>query len=94
MHGEADNRRFSICLQPEMQESVAEFMAQVHKSVNEMSVIYLQNERRYNYTTPKSFLEQIKLYQNLLNTNHAELQAKMMRLENGLEKLNSTAQQV
>jgi dynein heavy chain len=69
-------------------------MAQVHKSVNEMSVSYLQNERRYNYTTPKSFLEQIKLYQNLLNTKHQELQAKMSRLENGLEKLKSTAQQV
>lgn len=77
-----------------MQASVAQFMAQVHKSVNEMSVSYLSNERRYNYTTPKSFLEQIKLYQNLLNTKHVELQAKMNRLENGLEKLKSTAQQV
>lgn len=42
-----------------LQESVSEFMAFVHKSVNDMSVIYLQNDRRYNYTTPKSFLEQI-----------------------------------
>ena len=83
-----------LCLQPDMQESVAQFMAQVHKSVNEMSTAYLTNERRYNYTTPKSFLEQIKLYQNLLNAKHTELQAKMMRLENGLEKLKSTAQQV
>jgi hypothetical protein len=32
-------------------------MAYVHKSVNEMSKQYLTNERRYNYTTPKSFLE-------------------------------------
>ena len=32
-------------------------MAYVHKSVNEMSKQYLANERRYNYTTPKSFLE-------------------------------------
>ncbi len=77
-----------------MKDSVAQFMAGVHQSVNQMSVTYLQNERRYNYTTPKSFLEQIKLYQNLLGKNHTELLGKMNRLENGLEKLKSTAQQV
>lgn len=32
-------------------------MAYVHGSVNEMSKLYLANEKRYNYTTPKSFLE-------------------------------------
>ena len=69
-------------------------MAGVHQSVNQMSVSYLQNERRYNYTTPKSFLEQIKLYQSLLVMKHSELQAKMTRLENGLEKLGNTASQV
>lgn len=77
-----------------MRISIANFMSYVHKSVNEMSSSYLQNEKRYNYTTPKSFLEQIKLYQNLLNKNNSELQAKIIRLENGLEKLRSTATQV
>jgi dynein heavy chain len=81
-------------LSPEMRESVALFMANVHTSVNEMSQVYLQNERRYNYTTPKSFLEQIKLYQNLLQAKHNELLAKTQRLENGLEKLKSTTSQV
>ena len=69
-------------------------MSNVHKSVNEMSHVYLTNERRYNYTTPKSFLEQIKLYQNLLQAKFDELQAKTVRLENGLEKLKSTSAQV
>ena len=77
-----------------MKKSVAQFMAGVHKSVNEMSVSYLLNERRYNYTTPKSFLEQIKLYQNLLSMKHTELLQNMSRLENGLEKLGNTASQV
>ena len=83
-----------MCLQPEMKDSVSQFMSGVHQSVNRMSISYLQNERRYNYTTPKSFLEQIKLYQNLLGRKHQELLASMNRLENGLEKLKSTAQQV
>ena len=69
-------------------------MSYVHTSVNETSKTYLANERRYNYTTPKSFLEQIVLYQNLLKVKSNELTAKMQRLENGLTKLQSTAQQV
>ena len=69
-------------------------MAYVHSSVNEMSKMYLANERRYNYTTPKSFLEQIKLYQNLLAKKHTELTSSMERLEGGLTKLQSTAAQV
>ncbi|XP_029655176.1 dynein beta chain, ciliary-like [Octopus sinensis] len=59
-----------------------------------MSKVYYNKERRYNYTTPKSFLEQIRLYQTLLKDRHLDLQAKMQRLENGLEKLKSTTQQV
>uniref|UniRef100_A0A8B9MIW9 Dynein axonemal heavy chain 17 n=1 Tax=Accipiter nisus TaxID=211598 RepID=A0A8B9MIW9_9AVES len=77
-----------------MKDSISKFMAYVHTSVNEISRLYLSNERRYNYTTPKSFLEQIKLYQNLLLKKGKDLKAKMERLENGLEKLNSTSAQV
>lgn len=69
-------------------------MAYAHTSVNSMSRIYLQNERRYNYTTPKSFLEQISLYSRLLRLKSAELSGKIDRLQNGLAKLRSTAEQV
>uniref|UniRef100_A0A8C1ZKF9 AAA+ ATPase domain-containing protein n=1 Tax=Cyprinus carpio TaxID=7962 RepID=A0A8C1ZKF9_CYPCA len=77
-----------------IQDSVSKFMAYVHISVNKTSKDYLANERRYNYTTPKSFLEQIKLYGNLLALKKKDLTSKMERLENGLEKLNSTTAQV
>ena len=69
-------------------------MSFVHTTVNDLSGQYLTNDRRYNYTTPKSFLEQIKLYENLLKVKKVELFAKMERLENGLQKLQSTAAQV
>lgn len=68
-------------------------MAYAHVSVNDMSKLYLQTDRRYNYTTPKSFLEQINLYMNLLKKKHSELQCKKERLESGLEKLRQTAEQ-
>ncbi|CAB1338590.1 unnamed protein product, partial [Coregonus sp. 'balchen'] len=81
-------------IMPEVKESLSQFMAFVHKTVNEMSKSYLLSDRRYNYTTPKTFLEQIKLYQNLLAVKRSELLSKMERLENGLTKLENTSAQV
>ncbi|XP_055341295.1 LOW QUALITY PROTEIN: dynein beta chain, ciliary-like [Paramacrobiotus metropolitanus] len=77
-----------------LRESIAQFMAFVHSTVNDISVTYLQNERRHNYTTPKSFLEHIRLYSTLLTRKVQELQSSMNRLENGLQKIRSTATQV
>ncbi|KAK6302905.1 hypothetical protein J4Q44_G00272600 [Coregonus suidteri] len=71
-----------------------EFISYAHTSVNEVSVKYQQNEKHFNYTTPKSFLEFMKLYGNLLGTKRRELTQKMERLENGLQKLQTTASQV
>uniref|UniRef100_A0A3Q3AWS9 Dynein axonemal heavy chain 11 n=1 Tax=Kryptolebias marmoratus TaxID=37003 RepID=A0A3Q3AWS9_KRYMA len=81
-------------IEPAVQESISLFMAHVHTSVNQASEKYLQNEKRYNYTTPRSFLQQITLYRNLLEKSRAQLQHQMNRLENGLQKLQSTAAQV
>lgn len=86
---------FSICfLQEHLRKSVAKFMANTHTSVNLMSQVYLTNEKRYNYTTPKSFLEQISLYFKLLNEKSRENLDRIEKLENGLTKLVSTSQQV
>lgn len=83
-----------LCFQQALRDQVSQFMAYAHTSVNSMSKLYLQNERRYNYTTPKSYLEQINLYSKLLRQKSVELTGKIQRLENGLDKLKSTAEQV
>nr|XP_020145462.1 dynein heavy chain 11, axonemal [Microcebus murinus] len=75
-------------------DSVSLFMAHVHISVNEMSARYYQNERRHNYTTPKSFLEQISLFKNLLKKKQNEVSQKKEHLVNGIQKLQTTASQV
>ncbi|XP_047613274.1 dynein axonemal heavy chain 9 isoform X4 [Phacochoerus africanus] len=80
-------------IEPAVKPSISKFMAFVHTSVNQTSQSYLSNEQRYNYTTPKSFLEFIRLYQGLLRRNGEELTAKIQRLENGLLKLHSTSAQ-
>ena len=74
--------------------SIAQFMSYVHASVNEISKAYLLNDRRHNYTTPKSYLELINLYVKILTQKHDEVEGKMNRLENGLEKLRVTGAQV
>ncbi|NXE96762.1 DYH17 protein, partial [Menura novaehollandiae] len=81
-------------IEPEVKASISRFMSFVHTSAKEMSKTYLAMERRYNYTTPKTFLEQIKLYQNLLASKRSKLSANIERLEKGLMKLQSTASQV
>ncbi|XP_045383116.1 dynein axonemal heavy chain 9 isoform X2 [Lemur catta] len=81
-------------IEPTVKQSISKFMAFVHTSVNQISQSYLSNEQRHNYTTPKSFLEFIRLYQTLLHRNRKELKSKTERLENGLLKLHSTSAQV
>uniref|UniRef100_A0A3Q3L381 Dynein axonemal heavy chain 11 n=1 Tax=Labrus bergylta TaxID=56723 RepID=A0A3Q3L381_9LABR len=82
-------------LEPKVRASISEFISYAHTSVNEVSYQrYQQNEKHFNYTTPKSFLEFMKLYGNLLGKKRTELTQKMERLENGLLKLKSTASQV
>uniref|UniRef100_A0A3B3Y630 AAA+ ATPase domain-containing protein n=1 Tax=Poecilia mexicana TaxID=48701 RepID=A0A3B3Y630_9TELE len=81
-------------LEPEIRVSISDFISYAHTSVNEVSVKYQQNEKHFNYTTPKSFLEFMKLYDNLLGKKRRELSQKMDRLENGLQKLKNTASQV
>ena len=69
-------------------------MAYVHLSVNKASDKYKQVERRYNYTTPKSFLELISFYKMLLEKKRGNLTQLTERLEKGINTLRKTATNV
>ena len=73
---------------------IGEFMAHVHNSSTQMSKTYLANDKRYNYTTPKSFLELINLYVKILEEKNIEFKGKIERLGTGLNKLKSTGAMV
>jgi hypothetical protein len=62
--------------------------------VSQASQQYLETYRRYNYTTPKSYLELISLYKTLLAQKRSELQAAKERLQNGVEKIAQASAQV
>lgn len=81
-------------LPPEYVNNASQFMSFVHSIVNEISQRYLLYEKRYNYTTPKTFLEQISLYSKLLTEKTVGLKHNIIRLENGLLKLASTSEEV
>ena len=74
----------------EIKENICYHVAEVHMSVNAASAQYLLQERRYNYTTPKSFLELISFYKALLSNKQNELHAQIERLDTGLTTLRKT----
>ena len=55
---------------------------------------FLARERRYNYTTPTSFLELIKFYKSLFKKKVDKITDKIVRLETGLSTIKSTTEQV
>ena len=79
---------------PENKEVIIKFMPFSFGAVNKASDEYREKEKRYNYTTPKSFLELIYLYKNMLSQNRAKLEGNINRLGTGLDKLEATAKDV
>lgn len=77
-----------------IRKSVVAFMPTSFDVVNKLSTKLYEQERRYVYTTPKSFLELIKLFVNMLETKKNNLVSNRERYENGLIKLTETASQV
>ena len=78
----------------EAKASVIGFMPYSFLAVEKESARYLAGEGRYNYTTPKSFLELIALYTSMLGKRREETNALITRYVNGVEKLKTTAESV
>ena len=81
-------------IEPAVLENMQYHMAFAHISVTEASQKYLEQVRRFNYTTPKSYLELISLYKQLLDQKRKELRAAKERLENGVDKIAQASAQV
>lgn len=58
------------------------------------STEYFETQRRYNYVTPKSYLELIGFYKFLLDQKRTEVQRQIDRLDVGLSTLRKTAADV
>jgi dynein heavy chain, axonemal len=79
---------------PEILASLSIHMAEEHLSVTERSKKYLETQGRYNYVTPKSYLELIGFYKYLLDMKRANVMRQIDRLDVGLSTLRKTAADV
>ena len=78
----------------EIRDSIALHMAEVHLSIGEANKDFLSMERRFNYTTPTSYLELISFYKLLLDKKRDKITDQINRLEIGLQTMKSTTEQV
>jgi dynein heavy chain len=78
----------------ETKSAIIKFMPFSFAAVNAVSAEYAVNERRYNYVTPKSFLELVGLYRTMLERCRAEAKVQLLRYSKGLEKLEAAFDQV
>jgi len=78
----------------DLKKNLAIHMAEEHLSVAKMSQQYLETQRRYNYVTPKSYLELISFFKYLLNNKRNDLQNLIDRLDVGLSTLRKTSDDV
>eukprot|EP01135_Chromosphaera_perkinsii_P008555 Nk52_evm21s1400 gene=Nk52_evmTU21s1400 len=84
----------SNVIEKEKIEPIVNYMSCIHDSVNDVSALYAEKEGKFNYTTPKSFFELLKLYRVMAEKKRKELDGNIARLETGINKLNSASEQV
>jgi len=79
---------------PEVLKSVENFMPSSFVAVNKMCKSFAQTEGKFVYTTPKSYLEMLNLFQNMLARKREETDKAIFRYKNGVEKLIKAAEDV
>jgi dynein heavy chain len=77
-----------------VRSAVVDFMPYSFAAVGVAGKKCFDTERRHVYTTPKTFLELIKLFSNMLEARRTKLTAAREMYETGLVKLEETEQVV
>ncbi|XP_050294811.1 dynein axonemal heavy chain 6 [Anthonomus grandis grandis] len=75
---------------PELCSSLSTVCVTIHESVEEMTLRFYREMKRYYYTTPSSYLELIKLYKHMLKERKEKITKTRDRIANGLQKLYET----
>lgn len=78
----------------EVRKQVSEMCMIIHTSVEDVAEKFWNELRRRVYTTPKSYLDLIKLYIDTLNFKRKDDTANKDRLGTGLKKLHTTNQNI
>lgn len=78
----------------EIRQAIVAFMPYSFTVVNEYSEMIKNTERRFVYTTPKSFLELVKLFKSMLDKKLTYLDDEKTKFEIGVGKLKDTEEAV
>lgn len=75
-------------------KSIVNHIVLVHSSMTRYSSEFLSALKRYNYVTPKNYLDFINGYCEGLQTNNDRIERAIKRLDGGLSRLLATAKDV
>jgi len=75
-------------------DAVVNFLPFSFGVVQDFSAVVLQAERRVIHTTPKSFLELIKLFKSMLAIKRKDLEDNREKYDRGVIKLQQTQEQI
>jgi dynein heavy chain len=94
-------RRFLVDLQAtgninteDLVFAVSATSAELHLSIDSANKSFLEVDRRYNYTTPKSFLELVQFYIKMLMDKQSKVTVNCERLERGLDIMEQVQSKV
>ncbi len=71
-------------------DSLSTMCNKMHRTVEIETANFFKEVKRYNYTTPTSYLELIKLYVDTLKTQQEKISSNERRYRIGLDKLRET----
>ena len=75
-------------------EALSTMCNKMHRTVEMETTNYFRELKRYNYTTPTSYLELIRLYLSILQKQQGKIQSNESRYRIGLDKLRETEDMV
>ena len=75
-------------------QKLSEISAELHKSIEEFNDAFFKIGRKYNYTTPKSFLELVKYFQELISRKDRDIINQIQLLENGLAVVANASESI
>ena len=79
---------------PEVCKAIEHFMPTAFVAVNKMCKAFAATEGKFVYTTPKSYLEMLNLYNVMLEKKRKATDKSMERLQSGIQKLYKAANDV
>ncbi|KAF7729943.1 hypothetical protein EC973_003356 [Apophysomyces ossiformis] len=80
----------NLPIPPSHREAVVNALVYVHQSLYEINAKLSKRQGRYNYATPRHFLDFISHYVRLYNEKREDLEEQQRHLNVGLEKLKDT----